>query len=56
VDFEQGMALNMGQLLSVPFVLAGIVFLVYSSVKKISAQRTEPVKTHYCPPPKSQKQ
>lgn len=27
VGFEQGMALNMGQLLSVPFVLAGIYFI-----------------------------
>ncbi len=32
VGFEQGMALNMGQLLSVPFVLAGIGILVWSYV------------------------
>ncbi len=29
VDFEKGMALNMGQLLSIPFILIGIGFLVY---------------------------
>ncbi|MCW9097135.1 MAG: prolipoprotein diacylglyceryl transferase, partial [Ignavibacteriaceae bacterium] len=28
--FEAGMALNMGQLLSIPFVIAGIVFIVRS--------------------------
>ncbi|MBP5397159.1 MAG: prolipoprotein diacylglyceryl transferase [Bacteroidales bacterium] len=30
VGFEQGMALNMGQLLSIPFIVAGIVILVLS--------------------------
>ncbi len=30
VDFESTMALDMGQLLSIPFVIAGVVFLVYS--------------------------
>lgn len=29
VAFEQGMALNMGQLLSIPFVLAGVVLVIY---------------------------
>jgi prolipoprotein diacylglyceryl transferase len=33
VGFEQGLYLNMGQILSVPFVLAGIAF-VYFSAKK----------------------
>lgn len=31
-DFEQGMILNMGQLLSIPFILAGII-LLYRSIK-----------------------
>lgn len=35
VDFEAGMALNMGQLLSIPFVLLGIGFLVYANKKKL---------------------
>jgi len=30
VAFEQGMSLNMGQLLSIPFILAGILLIVYS--------------------------
>lgn len=33
VDFERGMTLNMGQLLSIPFVLAGI-FLLVNRLKK----------------------
>ena len=31
VDFEAGMALNMGQLLSIPFVIAGIILMIRSS-------------------------
>lgn len=37
VGFEENMALNMGQLLSIPFVLLGIGFLVYAYSKKIPA-------------------
>jgi len=33
--FEAGMALNMGQLLSIPFVIAGIVFIIQSSKPKV---------------------
>ena len=36
VAFEQGMTLNMGQLLSIPFILAGIVFIVLSAKDKLS--------------------
>lgn len=39
VAFEQGMALNMGQWLSIPFVIAGVAFIVYGVVKKIPAAR-----------------
>lgn len=53
VDFEAGMTFNMGQWLSVPFILAGIYFVARSIVKKEPAQRVEPEKTHYCPPKKS---
>ena len=35
VDFEAGMALNLGQLLSIPFVLLGIGFIVYAYKKKL---------------------
>ena len=31
VDFEAGMTLNMGQLLSIPFVVAGIILMIRSS-------------------------
>lgn len=54
VGFEESMALNMGQLLSIPFVVAGIALLVYSYIRKAPAQAVhpEPVKkvsqpTHY---------
>ena len=33
VAFEQGMTLNMGQWLSVPFIIAGILLLVWSLTK-----------------------
>lgn len=42
VDFEQGMALNMGQLLSIPFVILGIGILIYSFTKKLPAMAVHP--------------
>ena len=42
VDFEEGMTLDMGQLLSIPFILLGIGFLVYAFVKKQPAQAVHP--------------
>lgn len=30
VDFEEGMAFNMGQMLSVPLVIAGIGLVIYA--------------------------
>ena len=57
VAFEQTMALNMGQLLSIPFVLLGIFFLVWAYQKRIPARAVHPesVKakkeaTHYAKP------
>ena len=57
VAFEESMTLNMGQLLSIPFILLGIGFIVYAFVKKIPARvvHPEPVKakkeaTHYAKP------
>ena len=52
VGFEQDMVLNMGQWLSIPFVLLGIGFLIYSYVKKQPARIVHPEKkkaapTHY---------
>ena len=57
VAFEESMALNMGQLLSIPFILLGVFFLVWAAVKKIPARAVhpEPQKpkkeaTHYAKP------
>jgi prolipoprotein diacylglyceryl transferase len=35
VEFEAGMQFNMGQMLSIPFILAGISLLIYFGYKKI---------------------
>jgi phosphatidylglycerol---prolipoprotein diacylglyceryl transferase len=42
VGFEQEMILNMGQLLSIPFILAGIGFMIYSlrTTKNIAHNKT----------------
>ena len=50
--FEQNMILNMGQLLSIPFILMGIGLLIYSYKKKLPVFAQHPVKqkakpTHY---------
>ena len=57
VDFEADMALNMGQLLSIPFVLLGIGFLVYAYTRKLPARAVHPdpapkakPETHYARP------
>ena len=38
VAFEEGMTLNMGQLLSIPFVLLGMGYLIYAFTKKLPAR------------------
>ena len=55
VGFEEDMALNMGQLLSIPCILVGIFFIGYACVKKLPARRTEPEKTNYRPLSKEQR-
>ena len=52
VAFEAGMPLNMGQLLSIPFILIGIGMIVYSYKKKMPIEAVLPEKpkakpTHY---------
>lgn len=52
VAFEAGMALNMGQWLSIPFILIGVGLLVYSYMKKLPMEAVHPQKpkaqpTHY---------
>ncbi|PIE85999.1 MAG: prolipoprotein diacylglyceryl transferase [Bacteroidia bacterium] len=37
VGFEEGMKLNMGQLLSIPFIIAGFIFLVLAMKKRKNA-------------------
>ena len=52
VGFEENMILNMGQWLSVPFILLGVAILVYSLIRKQPAeiehpQKKKPAQTHY---------
>ena len=52
VGFEENMVLNMGQLLSIPFILIGVGMLVYAFVKKQPVLAVHPEKpkakpTHY---------
>jgi prolipoprotein diacylglyceryltransferase len=52
VGFEQDMVLNMGQWLSIPFILIGVGFLVYAFSRKQPAKAVHPQKkkaepTHY---------
>ena len=56
VGFEESMVLNMGQILSIPFVLAGICMLIYAYKKKKPASALQPeapkkqVETRYAKP------
>jgi prolipoprotein diacylglyceryltransferase len=52
VGFEENMVLNMGQLLSIPFVLIGIGMLIYAFVKKqpvlaVHPEKQKAMPTHY---------
>ena len=52
VEFETTMALDMGQLLSIPFIIAGVILLIWSLAKGGPAMATPPEKpkkpeTHY---------
>ena len=44
VEFEQGMLLNMGQLLSIPFILLGVGFIVWAFIKKLPVVASAPGK------------
>lgn len=55
VGFEESMALNMGQVLSIPFITAGIILLVWSVCKGKPAKAIHPVRekaapTHFAKP------
>jgi len=56
VGFEENMVLDMGQWLSIPFILAGIALVVQAYVRKIPARRTQTEKTNYRPLPKEQRE
>ena len=45
VGFEETMALNMGQLLSIPFIVAGITILAFSFIRKVPAAVVHPEPT-----------
>jgi len=45
VDFEQSMLLDMGQILSIPFIITGVVILILAAVKKKPCAAVHPVKT-----------
>lgn len=52
VGFEETMSLNMGQLLSIPFVLVGLALLIFAEIRKIPAAAIHPeparkAPTHY---------
>jgi prolipoprotein diacylglyceryl transferase len=42
VEFEEGMKLNMGQILSIPFILIGIYFMSKNLIKKETEYKTTP--------------
>ena len=45
VNFEQGMTFNMGQWLSVPFILAGVGFMLWAWYRHKEEPKTTPVQT-----------
>ena len=51
VEFEVGMKLNMGQILSIPFIIAGIISVIWSYKARTPMLREVP--KNYCPPPKA---
>ena len=42
VGFEEPMTLDMGQILSIPFIIAGICILILASVRKVPARTVKP--------------
>lgn len=49
VGFEADMVLNMGQLLSIPFILCGIGLIIYSYKKKLPVEAVHPEKPKAAP-------
>ena len=55
VEFEKDMVLNMGQLLSIPFIIVGIYYIVRSYVVKTPFTATPRPKENYRPPRKGER-
>ena len=55
VAFEEGMKYNMGQLLSIPFIVFGILCLIASFIYHRPNMLENDGPKNYCPPPKSTK-
>lgn len=53
IYFDNFFGLNMGQVLSIPFIAVGIFFIVRSYIVKTPSRRIPPVKENYRPPKKS---
>lgn len=53
IYFDNFFGLNMGQVLSIPFIAVGIFFIIRSYIVKTSSRRIQPVKENYRPPKKS---
>lgn len=53
VEFEENMTFDMGQWLSVPFIIVGILLVVYAYKNKVPAKRIVPERTNYRPPKKT---
>jgi prolipoprotein diacylglyceryltransferase len=49
VEFEENMTLDMGQWLSVPFIIAGILLVIYAYKRKVPAMRVPTEKVHHTP-------
>ncbi len=53
IYFDNFFGLNMGQVLSIPFIAVGIFFIIRSYIVKTPSRRIQPVKENYRPPKKS---
>jgi prolipoprotein diacylglyceryl transferase len=49
VEFEENMVLDMGQWLSIPFIIAGVLLVIFAYKRKIPAQRVPTEKVHHTP-------
>jgi prolipoprotein diacylglyceryltransferase len=43
VDFEKGMTLNMGQILSIPFIILGL-YMIFRKITPVNTKEPDPAK------------